>query len=416
METNQSSTNRRGFLSTAGLATAALTLPHAARAQGAGGAKLRIGIIGCGGRSNSVGEMALKDGRFEVVALADYFQEAVDRQGEKFNVQADRRHTGLNCFRKMLDAGGIDIAAVLSPPYFHPEQVEAAVEAGVHVWLAKPIAVDAPGVARIEAAARKATEKKRCFLVDFQTRALAHYNEAARLVAAGNLGTLGFGEIEGTCPAFDLRVPQDSQEAKLKNWLQWRDLCGESIVEYSIHAIDMASLMLGRNPLSATGECGRFLLDRYADPRPGDVKDHWLATYDFGDGFKVVFRGKRIDGHDLPNQHGIYVRLHGSEGSLLADYSGEVMIRGKQSFFGDRFMKEKIRGIYNLGITANWKTFHDNITRGNYAQETVAPSVRSHYLALLAREACYRNGESVTWDEVVNSKTSFAFDVTGLHT
>ncbi|MDP3851029.1 MAG: Gfo/Idh/MocA family oxidoreductase [Luteolibacter sp.] len=197
-------TNRRGFLSAAGLTTAALAMPHIARSETGIGEKLRIGIIGCGGRSNSVGEMALKDGRFEVVALADYFQEAVDRQGEKFKVPADRRYTGLNCFRKMLDAGGIDIAAVLSPPYFHPEHVEAVIEAGVHVWLAKPISVDAPGVARIEAAARKATEKKRCFLVDFQTRPLAHYNEVARLFAAGNLGTLGFGEIEGTCPAFEL--------------------------------------------------------------------------------------------------------------------------------------------------------------------------------------------------------------------
>ena len=95
------------------------------------------------------------------VQLSHRFQEAVDRQGEKFKVPADRRYTGLNCFRKMLDAGGIDIAAVLTPPYFHPEQVEAAVEAGVHVWLAKPIAVDAPGVARIEAAARKAKGRRR---------------------------------------------------------------------------------------------------------------------------------------------------------------------------------------------------------------------------------------------------------------
>lgn len=406
---------RRRFIANSGLAAAAaVSMPHIARAQGGAGAKLRIGIIGCGGRSNNVGEMALKDGRFEIAALADYFQDAVDRQGEKFQVPANRRFTGLNCFKKLIDAGGIDIVAVLSPPYFHPEQVEAAVDAGLHIWLAKPIAVDAPGVARIEAAARKAAGNKRCFLVDFQTRSLAHYNEAARLVAAGDLGTLGYGDIEGTCPAFELCVPQDGQEAKLKNWLQWRDLCGESIIEFSIHAIDMASLMIGRNPISATGQCGRFLLDRYPDPHPGDVKDHWLATYDYGDGLKVVFRGKRLDGHELPDQHGIYVRLHGSKGSLLASYTGEVMIRGEKSFYGDRFMKEKVRGIYNIGISNNWKTFHDNITKGNYAQETVAPSVQSHYLALLAREACYRNGETVTWDEVVASKNAFTFDTAGL--
>ncbi len=414
MKPTHNTTTRRGFLAKTGLAAAALSMPHAAHGQGAAGTKLRIGIIGCGGRSNNVGEMALEDGRFEIVALADYFQDAVDKQGEKFKVPAHRRYTGLNCFQKLIDAGEIDIVAVLSPPYFHPEQVEAAVEAGLHVWLAKPIAVDAPGVARIEAAARKATANKRCFLVDFQTRALGHYNEAARRVAAGDLGKLGYGEIEGTCLAFKLRTPHGDTESKLKNWLQWRDLCGEAIIEFSIHAIDLASLMIGRNPISATGFCGRKLVDEMPEPTPGDVRDHWVATYDYGDGVKVGFRCKRFDGHGSLNHGGIYVNLHGSHGSLNADYKGQVLIRGEKSFNGDRFMNEKIRGIYNIGITNNWKTFHDNITQGNFAQETVAPSAQSHYLALLAREACYQQGETVTWDQIINDKTRLKFDTTGL--
>lgn len=414
---------RRSFLAATGMAAASTALAPALRAQqpAAAAAKLRIGIVGCGGRSNNVGEGALKDGRFEIVALADYFQEAVDRQGEKFGVPAARRHTGLECCKKMIAAGGLDIVAILSPPYFHPEQVEAAVEAGLHVWLAKPIAVDPAGVARVEAAARKATEKKRCFLVDFQTRAFPHYHEAAKMVAAGDLGLLGWGEIEGTCPAFDLCAPQDSQEAKLRNWLQWKDLCGESLVEFCIHSIDLASLMIGRTPLSATGYCGRYLLDHLPQPRPGDVQDHWLATFDFGGNFKVMVRAKRFDGHDLPDHHGIHVKLHGSKGSLTADYSGEVMVRGEKDFYGDRFMKEKgfapsgkFRGLYDKGIAANWNTFHDNIAKGNFAQETVAPSVQSHYLAMLAREACYRGGAPVTWDEVVKSDKRMQFDTTGL--
>lgn len=417
------STDRRTFLAGAGLAAAAVSMPHLAVGQESGGKKLKVGIIGCGGRGRIVGDLANKDGRFEVVAVADYFQDAADQLGERFGVAGEARFTGLECFRKMIEAGGIDIAAVLSPPYFHPEQVEAAVEAGLHVWLAKPIAVDAPGVARIEAAAKKAAQKERCFLVDFQTRAFEHYHEAARRTQAGDLGLLGWGEIEGTCPAFDLRVPQDSQEAKLKNWLQWKDLCGESIIEFSIHSIDLASLLVGRAPKSATGQCGRFLLDHLPDPRPGDVKDHWVATYDFGDHLKVMFRGKRFDGHGLPEHHGIYVKLHGSKGSLSADYSGEVMILGEKKFYGDRYMRElghpltkdnKFRGLYNKGITANWKTFHDNISQGDFSQATVAPSVQSHYLAMLAREACYANGKTVTWDEVVNSKKVMSFDTAGL--
>jgi myo-inositol 2-dehydrogenase/D-chiro-inositol 1-dehydrogenase len=88
--------------------------------------------------------MALKDGRYEIVSLADYFKDQADTLGEKFNVPSERRFTGLDCYKRLIDAGGIDIIAILSPPYFHPDQVEAAVEAGLHVWLAKPIAIDTP--------------------------------------------------------------------------------------------------------------------------------------------------------------------------------------------------------------------------------------------------------------------------------
>ena len=405
-------TSRRDFLAKTGLAAAALSMPHVAQAQDAAGTKLRIGIIGCGGRSNNVGDMALKDGRYEIVALADYFQEETDRQGEKFQVPAKRRFTGLDCFRKMIEAGGIDIVAVLSPPYFHPEQVEAAVEAGLHVYLAKPIAVDAQGVARIEAAARKAAARNRCVLVDFQTRALKHYHEAARLVAAGDLGKPGYAEIEGTSLAFQNKVPPGTPEARLRNWLQWRSLCGEALIEFSIHAIDMASLMIGRPPVSATGFCERQFVDQTPNAHPGDVKDVFNAVYDYGDGFKSILRAKRFNEQGVSG--GIHVNLFGADGALSADYSGEVFIKGKKPFSGDRFMEKKIRGIYNIGISTNWDTFHRNITEGDFTQATVKPSVDSHYLALLGREACYKQGEVVTLDQVVNDKTPLAFDPTGL--
>ncbi|PXA04732.1 hypothetical protein DDZ13_06055 [Coraliomargarita sinensis] len=403
--------NRRQFLKQTGLVAGAfaVTQPHQVLGQkSAREPKLRVGIIGCGGRSHNVGEMALKDGRYEIVALADYFQDAVDEVGEKYGVAANRRYTGLNCFQRLIDAGGVDIVAVLSPPYFHPEQVEAVVEAGLHVWLAKPIAVDAPGVARIEAAARKAASKKRCFLVDFQTRALGHYHEAARRVAAGDLGHLGYGEIEATSTAFGLRVPHGGKETKLKNWLQWKDLCGENIIEFSIHAIDMASLIIGRPPVSATGFCERNIINEM----PGDVRDVTSVVYDYGDGFKCVLRAKRFKHYQISG--GLDLALFGEKGGLFATYKGEVYIKGEAPFNGDRYMGEKIRGIYNLGILKNWDTFYRNITEGDYSQATVQPSVDSHYLALLGREAAYAQGASVTWDDIVKSRKSMEFDTSGL--
>ncbi len=172
--------------------------------------------------------------------------------------------------------------------------------------------------------------------------------------------------------------------------------------------------MIGRNPVSAAGFCGRSLLDHMPTSTPGDVRDHWIATYDFGDGLKVGLRCKRLEAHGVANYGGIYMNLHGSHGSLHANYGGQALILGEKSFNGDKFMGEKIRGIYNSGISANWNTFYENIIKENFAQETVAPSVQSHYMALLAREACYRKGETVTWRQVVSDNTSIEFDTTGL--
>ncbi len=407
------SSTRRDFIARTGLATSALVFPHVSSAATSGAQKkLRIGIVGCGGRALPVADMAMKDGRFEISAVADYFQEIADGVGEKYGVPANRRFTGLQSYRKMIEAGGFDVIAILTPPYFHPEQVEAAVDAGLHVWLAKPIAVDAQGAARIEAAAARAAEKERVFFVDFQTRALGHFNEAARCIAQGDLGKLGFGEVEGSCIAFKERVPHEGPESMLRNWLQWRPLCGEALVEFSIHSIDMASLMIGRNPLSATGYCGRNFLDGM--PIASDVKDHWVATFDYGDDFKVQFRCKRFEHYAAPGHAAIYTKIFGTEGNLFADYSGEVVIRGEKPFNGDRFMNEKIRGIYHRGITENWKTFHDLVANRDYTQATVAPSVQSQYLALLARDACEKGGAPVTWDEAVKNPASLTFDTAGL--
>lgn len=176
----------------------------------------------------------------------------------------------------------------------------------------------------------------------------------------------------------------------------------------------MASLMIGRNPLSATGYCGRGFLDDLPEPVPSDVQDHWVATYDYGDGFRVQFRCKRFPHFAAPGHAAIHTKIFGTRGNLSADYSGEVVIRGDEPFNGDRFMGEKIRGIYHRGITENWKIFHQLVTSGDFSQATVAPSVQSQYLALLTRDACEKGGPSVSWDAAVNNPKSLEFDTTGL--
>jgi len=169
-------------------------------------------------------------------------------------------------------------------------------------------------------------------------------------------------------------------------------------------------LMIGRPPISATGFCERNLIKHI----PGDVRDVTNVVYDYGDGLKCVLRAKRFDHHQISG--GIDLALFGDKGGLFANYKGEVYIKGDQPFSGDRFLGEKIRGIYNIGILKNWGTFYQNITQGDYRQATVQPSVDSHYLALLGREAAYAQGATVTWQEIINSQKTMSFDTSELTT
>ncbi len=125
--------------------------------------------------------------------MADYFPDKAEAAGEKFQVDKTRRFTGLSAYQRLLEQK-LDAVAIESPPYFHPEHAAAAIEAGKHVYCAKPIAVDVPGCQTMAESGRKATEKKLVFLVDFQTRAHPSYQEAVRLVHAGGIGRIISGE------------------------------------------------------------------------------------------------------------------------------------------------------------------------------------------------------------------------------
>ena len=194
--------------------------------------------------------------------MADYFQDRVDRCGDKFGVASSRRFPGLKGYERMLDSG-IDALVIESPPYFHPEQAAAGVAACKHVYVAKPIAVDVPGCISIEESGRKATEKGLCFLVDFQTRADQFYIEAIRRVHEGALGDFAFGEstyhagIPWAGQAEAAKEAATNPEARLRAWGVDQVLSGDIITEQNIHTLDVASWIMDKPPICAFGTGGR---------------------------------------------------------------------------------------------------------------------------------------------------------------
>jgi predicted dehydrogenase len=403
---SSSGRSRRQFLAKSGAAAFSLTLLRPGLVSGAQvNSKIAIGVIGCGSRGTWITNLFVEHGGYQVVAAADYFQDKVEAFGEKFQVEPARRYTGLSGYKKILDSK-VDAVVIESPPYFHPQQAAAAVDAGVHVYTAKPVAVDVPGCRSIAASSEKAVSKKRCFLVDFQTRTEPLFQEAVKRAQSGDIGRFICGEVNyiAGCPWLKqldyLRPDPHDPERRLRAWGVDRILSGDIITEQNIHSLDVATWILDHHPLRATGTGA-------LNSRPeGTCWDHFSVTFAFPDNVLVSFCSKQFgSGFD-----DIMCRVYGTEGDIETHYSGEVNLKGKNPYAGG-----KCPGLYREGAVRNIATFYDNVVKGDFSNTTAAPSVRSNLTTILGRTAAYK-GREVTWDEMMSAGEKWDLKTAGLKT
>lgn len=396
---------RREFLAGAATAAAAFTVvrPSAVRGTEAN-STIEIGLLGCGGRGGWIVDLFEKHGKYKLVACADYYPDHVAKVADKFKVDASRRYTTLSAYKKLLDSK-FDAVVIETPPYFHPEHAAAAVEAGKHVYVAKPIAVDVPGCQSIGESGKKATEKKLVFLVDFQTRASEFYREAVKRVHRGDIGTLvtgwamypwGVGHFPGP------ETPED----RLRRWYCYRELSGDFIVEQNIHTLDVATWILNADPIKAIGAGGSRKLRAY-----GNIWDFFNVNLWFPKNFILSYVGNQCT-PGAPTE--IPCRIYGSKGTIDTDYYTHVWIDGMPEcrYEGGKW---KHGALYDDGTIVNIKEFHEFVTKGDCSNKTVAPSVRSNLTCVLARTAAYK-GEPVTWNEMMQANERLEPDLKGLKT
>ncbi len=404
----QPGVSRRKFMAGAGATAAAVSIvsPNLVRAYSAN-AKVNLGIIGCGGRGSWITDLFSQHGGYNIIAAADYFADRVNELGDKFSVKPEHRFTGLSGYQQMLDKGLVDAIAIESPPYFHPVQAAAGVDAGCHVYLAKPAAVDVPGCMTIERCGQLATAKDRCFLVDFQTRADEYYIECVKRVHEGAIGRIAFGEatyhagIPWTRQIKYLVDDAANPENRLRAWGLDRVLSGDIITEQNIHTLDVASWIMNQPPVCAFGTGGRKVRDI------GDCWDTFSIVFKYPDDVGITFSSRQFNGHGTQPE-GICNRVFGDEGVIETKYGGTTMIRGKNFYRGG-----SSPGIYKDGAVANIATFHANIQSGDCSNSTVPKSVRSNLTTILGRTAAY-SGEVVTWDDVLKSDEKLETDLKGL--
>jgi myo-inositol 2-dehydrogenase / D-chiro-inositol 1-dehydrogenase len=379
---------RRGFLS-AGTALSFTVVGAKAVAGTQAHSRVKVGLIGQGDRGRMIAGMIQRHGGYEIVAVADYFEQVANAAGDRLGVSKTNRFSGLSGYKGAIAA---DVEAVFleTPPYCFPEHVEAAVQAGRHIYIAKPLGCDVPGCMRIRDAARKTTTNKRVFLCDFQTRTDPFFIEGVNRVREGAIGPIGMISVEYNEESLTDPPKTGSVESRLQNliWTADVNLGGGYLVNAGIHAIDVALWIAGQMPTSATG-VSRILR---ANPH-GDSHDIFSLIYEFPNGIVLNYHGEYLNNHSDYRSDCV---AQGTEGWLEANYTTRVRILGAHGGWrgGD------VVNLYVAGAERNIVAFHKSVTDGVYDNPTVEPSIQATLATILGREAARRRGK-LTLDEVL---------------
>jgi len=352
-------TSRRDFLKTssAALVGSAIAAPLilGTRASAAPGDVLRVGLIGCGGRGSGAAKNALlADPNTQLVAIGDAFPDRVNGSlenlrsdgevGKRVNVDAKNCFVGLDAYKGVLEAG-VDVVLLTTPPGFRPLHFDAAVKAGKHCFIEKPVACDATGMRSIAASVEEAAKKNLAVCSGFCWRYSKPEQAGFEQVLNGTIGevTSTYGTyLTGSLWSKPRQEGWSDAEWQLRNWLYFTWLSGDHLVEQAIHAIDwMQWAMKDEAPLNALSVGGRQVR---VEPAFGNIYDNFGVTYEYKSGARgFIFCRQQAN---CANDNSItvygtkgYARILGFGGAPFAkDYSGKTLWRysgGKNDMYDD---------------------------------------------------------------------------------
>lgn len=408
--------DRREFVKAASAVTAGLLLVKPEIAFGtAANSTIQLGMIGCGGRGTSVAESFVTRAGVRMAALADVFQDQLDRAKSAFDkFNASNGHAAIDAARifkgprayKDLCASDVDVVLISSPPWFHPEHLETALAAKKHIYCEKPVATDVRGCNKVLELAAKA-DPKHSVHVGFQIRYSPEYLEMTRRIHDGAIGAIASVQayyLAGDLPRRDTKgLPADT--AKLRNWVFDRALSGDILVEQNIHIIDWINWVLKAKPEKVYGTCGRKVRTDI-----GDVNDHFVTVYHYPGGITAGFQSTQY----LPKWADVVVRFLGSKGYAEAHYTGGVFISGDQAWKAAPSAASAARQRPEVdplseATPEKVKSFIENIKSGKFENQ-IQQGAESTLSAMMGREAAYRRKE-MTWDQIRKSRQQWKMPV-----
>ena len=342
-QTNPTETklSRRDFIRTSA-ALSAVTLASPASRMFAGGSdKIRIAVIGCGGRGTHDTTNCLKCAEnIELVAMGDLFADRLERCrrrlteefGEKVKVTNETCFTGWDAHNKVLAIDEVDLVILTEPPHFRPSHLRAAVEAGKHVFMEKPVAVDPVGVRSVIESSEMADQKKLTIVAGTQSRRMAHLVEGMKRIHNGDIGEivggqclrLGGGMLDWSEQTKQRRPEWSDMEWQLRRWLFLTWLSGDFIVEMHVHNIDRMNWALDAHPVQCIALGGRQVR---TGPEYGNIFDHISVEYEYPNGVRVGYMGSQIDGLTYRQD----ARVIGTKGKAYT-HEGDFIIDGPKPF------------------------------------------------------------------------------------
>ena len=397
----QSEKPRRAFLKTAAAAAAAAGVRPGYLA---GSDVIRVGMIGAGGRCTEAATQALNaDDGARLVAMADVVMDRLkakrkllkEKLPRQVEVDDDHCFAGFDVYKQVIASS--DVVLIANAAKFHPLHMYAAIQAGKHVFVEKPHAIDPAGIKVVEAACELARRKNLCVLSGLQSRYTTAYRETIQRIRDGAIGEVVAIQEKFLRPPYVLypRQPGLTEvEWQGSNQYHFHWLSGDDVPQSLVHNLDRASWVLrGQAPTKCHGMGGRSTLrgEIY-----GSVFDHHAVIYEFPNGVPVYAYCRTIP--NCYNETSSVVLGTKGRAEIL---KGRIEGENKWQYAGPSMYANSLTNPYQIEHNELFKAIRSGkpLNSGDFM-------ARSTMIGIMGQISCY-TGKEVTWEQV--SASDFYF-------
>ncbi|MEX1136919.1 MAG: Gfo/Idh/MocA family oxidoreductase [Balneolales bacterium] len=402
---NKKGLSRRDFFRNASAGAGGLllsSLPIGASAYVGGSDKIKVALIGCGGRGTGAASQALSTGDdVQLVAMADAFKDRLDdslealsnrfAETDQLNVPEEHRFVGFDAYKKAIALA--DVVILSTPPGFRPTHFEAAIDAGKHVFMEKPVATDAPGIRQVLEAGKKAKQKNLNVVVGLQRRYQNSYLEVIKRINQGEVGKIVSGQIYWNSGGVWVRQREPEQtemEYQMRNWYYFNWLCGDHIVEQHIHQLDVANWFTGEYPATAQGMGGREVRK---GKEYGEIFDHHFVEYTYPSGAVIASQCR----HQQGCMNRVSEVFQGTKGTINTDGGNNGLMR---SYTGNVAYEHRGAEDPNPYQQEHNELF-EALRKGRVINDSEV-GAKATLTAIMGRMATY-SGKVIEWEKALNS-------------